>query len=262
MTFLGGAGLVLWLYRRGPRLEVLLISGLGLTMILSYFVQGKGFGYHLGGLIPLLVMLTSVCIEELLAISSETTTIEWRWTLVAITFGAIALTVIGTIKKLSVYSPQLATVTRGVFQPAYPDGDPNYLKADELNSIISRIEAGSLPDEYIFQWGTNFEVGYLAGRRSSSRFINIAQLTLLSDRFGKISDRFENAKGWLAEFSRDLIVKQPAFIIVERNSLGTIRNPLAAPTDASAALRILVERINSGYRIVMTNDKIVLFERE
>ena len=253
MALFAGAGLLMWLCRRGLRAELLLVVGLGLTILLSYFVQGKGFGYHLGGLIPLLVLLTAVSIDQLLEICAGATSVRWRWAVGATAFVVIAVTVVGTMKKAAAFLPQLETLARGTFQPV-PVAGPDSLDADETRILVDRIQGGSSVDQYFFQWGRNFEIGYLSQRPSSTRFISTPAIDL-------ISDRFEKANAWLTEFNNDLTAKPPAFILVDRSSLGTLGSPLSVPADASAALRILIDKINSGYRPVLTSDKVVLFER-
>ena len=254
MTLFAGLGLLTWFYRRGLRTEPIIIVGIGLTIILSYFVQGKAFGYHLAGLIPLLILLTAVSIDDLLDIFIEATSAQRRWVYGIVALFVIVITVMGTVKKFTAFLPQLRTIARGEFRPVSTVDPIDYLNADEIQTLVDRIQAGSAPDEYFLQWGRHFEIGYLSQRRSSTRFISTPALDFISDRFDK-------AHHWIAEFSRDLIARSPVFILINRRSLGSIDTPLVAPTGASAAFRTLVERINGNYRIALVSEKIILFER-
>jgi hypothetical protein len=254
MTLFAGLGLLTWFYRRGLRTEPIIIVGIGLTIILSYFVQGKAFGYHLAGLIPLLILLTAVSIDDLLDIFIEATSAQRRWVYGIVALFVIVITVMGTVKKFTAFLPQLRTIARGEFRPVSTVDPIDYLNADEIQTLVDRIQAGSAPDEYFLQWGRHFEIGYLSQRRSSTRFISTPALDFISDRFDK-------AHHWIAEFSRDLIARSPVFILINRSSLGSLETPLVAPTGASAAFRTLVERINGNYRIALVSEKIILFER-
>jgi hypothetical protein len=248
MALFAVLGFALWLFRRGLRAGQLLVFGLVATIILSYFIQGKGFGYHLGGLIPVFVLLIAVFLEEL----SDLWGLRDRRRLAVgvVTIVVIVVTVVGTGKKATALVPQLRMLTSGEFQPVFDGSQSNILSWQDTRAIVDRIQAESAANEYFFQWGRNFEIGYLAQRRSTTRFVNTPMLDLISNRF----------EAWLAEFDDSLSAKPPVLILVERSFLDNINMPLSIPNNASQAFRILIAKINAGYRIIMVNDKIALFE--
>jgi hypothetical protein len=255
MTLFAGLGLLTWLYRRGLRIEPIIIVGIGLTIILSYFVQGKGFAYHLGGLIPLLILLTAVSIDALMSIFIEATSTQRRWACGIVALFVIVVTIFGTLKKFTALSPQLQTLAGGEFKPIRAVDLVDNLNAEETQTLVGLIQAGSTPDEYFLQWGRNFTIGYLSQRRSNTLFFNTSV-------FETLSDRFDKEHHWLAKFSHDLIAKPPVFILVKRSSLDNLEAPLVSPTGAPAAFQLLIERINSNYRIALVSEKIVLFKQK
>ena len=254
LSLFSAIGILLWIFRRGPSVELFLVLGIALTIVLSYFVQGKGFGYHLGGLIPLFVLTTAVAIDLLTDIYSATRA-RLRWIAGACMIVMIAITAAGTASKANSLAPQFRTLASGRFAPVHSGGPSDALTHEEMQKIVQRIQSGSAADEPIFQWGRNFMVGFLSQRPSSSRFVSTPALEILSDRFAR-------TQAWLAEFESDLTTKSPAYILIERQAIDTPQIPIKPLVGASPALRILIERVNAGYRPVLADDKVVLFERE
>jgi hypothetical protein len=250
MAVFGAVGFSLWLYRCGQRPEHLLLLGIGGTVVLSYFVQGKDLGYHLGGLIPVLVLLTAVCIDELQQGFGNVHTAPRKTMIGGIALAVVIISILGIAKKAVSLAPQTRMLASGEFQPAQVG---EQLSAEEIRTLVDYIQAGSTPNDYFFQWGRNFEVGYLAQRRSSSRFISTPALDTLSDQFKK-------SKVWLTEFNNDLITKPPVFILVARSQLNDLSMPLSISDDVSQAFRTLIGRINEDYQIAVVSDKAVLFE--
>ena len=61
---LGIMGLGLWIWRSGLLRTQILIVGLIATVLVSFFFQNKGFGYHLGGLIPAFTLLIAAGVDR------------------------------------------------------------------------------------------------------------------------------------------------------------------------------------------------------
>lgn len=255
MTLLAGFGLLTWFLRHGLRLELILVVGVGLTIILSYFVQGKTFDYHLGGLIPLFILLTAVLIDELLVIFIEVKSPKRRWVYGMLASLTILLTVFGTTKKLTAFSPQLHALAEGEFQPVRAYYSLNYLDADEIERLVNLIQAGSGPNALFFQWERYFVIGYLSQRRPSTRFIN-------TPVFASTSASFDKEHHWSAEFRRDLLAEPPSFILIKRSSLGSLEPPFVSLTGASADFQFLLDDINNNYRAVAVSKKVILFKRK
>src|SRR5262249_51015263 len=67
---LGGA--ICWAVRRETgRYALLLCLGAIATFALSYYVQHKGFGYHLSGVLPFLVVFMAVLVDSLMRGSGQ-----------------------------------------------------------------------------------------------------------------------------------------------------------------------------------------------
>lgn len=250
---LAAVGLVLWLMSAGLVTAQVLIVGLAATVLVSYVAQNKGFGYHLGGLLPVLGLLVAVLVDRLAAWRRSAPPGATRLGLGLALGAALALIATGTASKLASLGPQAVALAQGRFEPRYPgdDGRPSWAEIGEMTRLIRE---GAAPEEPILQWGRLFEVGFLAERPSTLRFVSTPALGLLSDAF-------PGTEAWVAEVRRDLEAKRPAFVVIERQALSGGGAPYRARPGAPEVERIVVESL-SGYETVFeTPSTLVLAAR-
>lgn len=230
LTAAGGIGALLWLVLGRSRQGLWLLAAMIVTIFLSYFVQNKGFGYHLGGFIPILLMLA--CAGAAAAVRLPPTSAPGHNA--AAVLVALIL-VIGTSLRI-MHS-----------RPAPPDwgrqesGRP--LSLDDSLALARIVKTESAPNDTILIFGWEFQVGFLAERRSATRFVNIPATRLIRPEqpvFGE----------WLTEFDRELTEHPPKFIVVDRTVTGT---------DAMAA--IVRRRLSAGYAVREQHGSITLLER-
>lgn len=253
LSLLGTIGLALWLATKGVvRAQALLLGGAA-TACVSYVAQNKGFGYHLGGLLPALGLLAAVCLDRaaFLALNAASGLRRTAWMVGLSMVAALALA--GAAKKLAVLTPNAMQLTEGRFMAIPRNGGG--LTPEEAMGLAAMIREGSDPEAYFLQWGRSFEVGFLAERRSSIRFVSTPALTLLSDRFAE-------SEAWIAEVRADLVRRRPSFVLIERSDLIGAAPPFAAPEAAGAALEAVVGVLNDGYGIVAEVGGTVLLRSE
>ena len=200
-------GLLAWI-RQGLWRSLVLILGLIATVLVSYFAQNKGFGYHLGGLLPAFVLLIAGLIDHAAR--------SWATSRTLLRFGTLAiittLCLAGTVKKLTHLRPNLNIILAGNLAPIAPPGDG--LPFDVLSQMVEEVSKATSPDTRIMQWGRNFEFGYLAQRQSSTRFVSTPAISLLRQSHSI-------GKDWLAEFEASLAAHPPAFLLIDRTALET-----------------------------------------
>lgn len=245
MTLGATVGLVAWLIRRGLDYPLALVAGLAVTMLISYFVQNKGFIYHLGGFVPLMVLLSAAGINILWELRSGAgLSGSFAKILCALIVLGCAL---GAGKKLYEERDKLMIALRdGVARPVAP---PTQRNAQETEALVGLIRAGSQPSDYMIQYGTAFNIPYLAERKTSHRFINNVLEQTPPD--------FKYYDVWLNEVRDGLAQKSPAFVLVASKT-----GALPERESAGPALKALLDHVGSGYEIVLTDRFGVLLQRQ
>lgn len=222
LALLGGA---IWGIRRGLDRGLLLVSGLAAVVILSYFAQNKGFGYHLGGLLPLVILLNGVAVDGLVSWARNDTVRPMMRQLSVLALSlVVGLMMFGTASKLWAYRENVAHLARSDFIPV--QHDPSRPSWQDISETVQIIQSNSAPDSFMLQWGRVFVVPFLAERRSTLRFFQIAGLDVFGASFSGYQD-------WLAEIAHDLREKRPAFVLIDTKEVRLPPISLADTTQVS-----------------------------
>jgi hypothetical protein len=244
---LGGC---IWVSRAGaaPRHLTLLAGMLG-TVGISYVVQNKGFGYHLGGLIPILTLLALGGAE--LALAGHRS----RPVRAAASAAALCIVVVlaaGVARRTQHYIlPFLAQLR--IHDPAtFQD------QVASTNEAVAIIASESGPNDRFFQWGWNSDVGFLSQRRSASRYVG--------PLFALIDERHTNYIGWIAIFQHELAQNKPAFILLDLTTVppetNTAQFPIVLPAgNTSRGLSALVDILDRDYVVRARWPDKILFKR-
>jgi hypothetical protein len=166
------------------------LAALILTVLVSYFVQNKGFPYHASGLIPLMLLSAAAGIDTGWPHRRRT----WTIALLVLTAGGLASGTAMRVFHNLVVRPPISAAEIG------------------RQSIANIIIAESATDARVLQWGRRYDVAVLSQRRSSTRFINsqlLARIPADDPHFGR----------WIAIFRDELAASPPAFIIIDRDQL-------------------------------------------
>lgn len=252
MTLCGLAGLALWITRdRGLRYPLMLVLGLAGAVLLSFFAQGKGFGYHLAGFLPLLVMLTAVALDRLAAARRDASGPRHR----AMAGGALvamtALVVAGIGAKLAGDAHLLADLRGRGIAPVTGGFD---ISAQDQDRLVQIIRTGSTPDERMVQYGTAHQIPYLAQRLPAHRFITPAVELMQPD--------FPLYDAWMAEIRDGLETHRPRFVLIMGAPFAaTDGGGLVPAGPGRPMLAALLSHMGAGYRVAMQGGFGTLFER-
>lgn len=244
-------GLALWIGGdRGLRYPVMLVLGLGLAILLSYTVQNKGFGYHLGGFLPLMVLLAAVVIDRLAGLAAQAPAPLPRRAAAGAAIALSALAVLGTGSKLAGEAWLLADVPANGIQPV---AGGYGLPAEDQSRMIAMIRAETTPDQTMLQYGTAYSVPYLSQRLPPHRFITPAIEVMRPD--------FPLHDAWMAEIRDGLRSRPPVFVLITGADL---RQTPAGPVDMGGGGPVLAELLafmGGDYEIRMQGGYGALFKR-
>jgi len=245
-------GLALWIRSRSVVSELLYVAGLGATILLSYFVQRKGFIYHASGLLPIFAALIAVALDELWKFYSEEKQPR-RLALLAAFLFVVVVTIVGTTSKLRTYQPMVSQISTGRILPV--DVGEEVLVMAEVHMVADYIRMHSDATDYILQWGRAFHVGFLAQRQPSSRFISTPALNIITPTASRMQP-------WLDEFSKSINQKKPKFVVLSTDNVTTQKGQLMHAGIPSNAMAILFDFLSNGYVAVYQGKSLILLEAE
>jgi hypothetical protein len=248
LSVAGLSGSFLWVNERTVWKQAALLLSMAFTSLLSFVVQNKGFGYHLGGLIPVFSMsaLGGVNLGII------------RW---AGSAKPKALTVVAGAILCVIGAGTAQRIQHNIFP--YLNSAFSYttveVSRETTDQLVSTISKESDPASFFFQWGWNYDVGFLSQRLSASQFVNTGALSLIDDNDLRY-------RPWLQTFDQELSKNKPAFILLDLTTL-----PNHATVDdrgvqfreevPSPALAILARHLNEKYSIRQKWRDSVLFRR-
>ena len=249
ITALGVAGLGLWALRARAPYAFWLIAALALSCFVSYFVQNKGFGYHLGGLLPVLTLGVCVLFNQLFQIRATARPGVIRGGVTGILALFVLVVLAGSASKLE----NLSGGVRGLLAGQVTLADSYGLTEREREEIVGILAAGTRRDETITVYGTNYDLPYRASRRATYRFFTPAA--------DLIDPNFPLAAAWLKEIDVALETTPPRFVIVDRKAIaGGLDEPQPAAPDRLILSRLL-EEVRGAFQVVFENATLVVYER-
>ena len=239
-------GIGFWVRRDGLSYALMLTLGVVATSAVSFVVQNKGFGYHLGGILTMLVLYVAVMFDGLVLWRRSSNSQVWS---AAVFAAAMLLVLAGTASKIRNFQPQILLLLSGNFGLSADYG----LTEAERVEIIAIIQRGNRTEGKVSVYGTNFELAYRAERLPSHRFINVV--------IDQANPKFPLYEKWMKEIKLSLDQQPPQYIIFNRAYLiGPINRPTALSPDRPV-LRLLIGLLGENYRPVFNNDHVVVYAR-
>lgn len=240
LTIVAILGSASWLLSGRSRQGFFLLVAMTATFVLSYFVQNKAFVYHVAGVIP--VMLILACVGADLGLTYPRRPVPLREAVAGV---CALLLLAGTMFRIVHARPNSQFWARQAEEPTLPPAD--------TIAIAKIIQSESTPNDTFFQWGWQYQVSFLAQRRSPSRLINTPgaqEIRPGQHIFG----------AWLVQFDDELRDHPPKFILVDQTVMapGSFR---FAPTRAGTMLDILERHIGKDYFIRDHRENITLLKR-
>lgn len=168
---------------------------IAVTVVVSAYVQRKGFGYHLSGLMPVLAGIAA----QLIAWSASVLRRPRRPARLALTAVICGIAVLGTGKKiLGGLRPQIelqiAKLSLHDMLAVHQTGQDGTTFADVVDAA-DYIRRTAPADRTVLVWSRLVHLNFLAERRSPTRFISCGMLVLARGPFSL-------AKEWTHEFER------------------------------------------------------------
>ena len=244
LVALGLCGLVAWVYNPRHRLRGLAVAGVMISCIASSMAQGKGFGYHISGIIPTLT----------LGVIYGAISLCWRTT------PSTRLIKISRVAMLSILALLLATKFRSQLgaQAMWRLGltgedtlaqTPEALAAEQTTELIMQSTSST---DHVLVWDRQVQINYLSGRRSPSRFITIWALEA-------IGAEFAIGQSWVDELANDLRTKQPPIIVI-----GAAYDPARfgdAHVAAPRAIQVLQAALEDSYGLERQIGSLSIYRR-
>lgn len=229
---------VLWRRERGPALALLL--ALGATCLGSAVAQGKGFAYHIGGLLPLLALSIAIATAEVLEWWKRSPRSVPRALTAALVLGFVAAGM--AMKGWKAFRPQLELLTErrseGELLAHYSSGVAGATMAD-VRAAAEYVEATTPELATVLTWGRPAAINVLAGRRAPTRFINTYMLQAARPPFAL-------AEAWAGEVEQALGSAPPALIVVATGQ-GASSTAIGGD-DPSPAERVVRTALETRYR--------------
>lgn len=208
IAVLGICGFLAMSLRRDLRIEVCLFVILLGTILLSYFYQNKGFGYHLGGIVILFAFGTAF----LIGAAGQWLQADTGRRLMGLGAIAICLLLVSAALGRKFLTSNSDSITFG-------------LTSIEQQEILNVIASEKSSESTIIIWGRHYHVGMLAGLPTQWPFINVPlrenahrisgwralaamKLDKVCPRFAMVTDADLFNKDGEADTLRTLLVQQ------------------------------------------------------
>lgn len=245
ISLLGLIGFLFWAWRDRFGYALILVLGIAATLAVSFTVQNKHFGYHLGGALTVLTLLAAVALDSInnlrLTGSSEVTRTA---SLVALVILGL-LSVAGTASKLHNFENNIRLLVAGGIWPTEGFG----LTETERREIVALISEGSTEDQTVAVYGTQYELPYRAERLPAYRYFTPAA--------DQIDPSFAHFDAWMAEVDFGLLNNPPAFVIMQKSSLDVSNSDTDRPI-----LNRLSTHISTGHVVVFENSSLIVYKRQ
>lgn len=260
----GGAlgGIICWVLRPDlNRFLFMLVLGAMATFALSFIVQKKGFGYHLAGMLPFLVLLFAILVDTLARSASDrAATRPWfgPWHRIArpvLWFALLAVLAVGAAGTAVKLRNNLQADWRSPLPVAMnPVEDDSCESEAAAQSAATYIAASVSPHEYILPVNCGYRAAYLAKRLPASRFAT-------STAFGDRQRACSLGSRFMDIYTADIRARKPALILVWSKNFDAKAERLSPLGDVSASER-RVAQVAKNYQKVAAFGSLLIFKRD
>ncbi len=238
------AGAALW-WKRGERNVFAMVMALFILGLTSTYVQGKGFGYHLGAWMPVMAAFSA----ELIAAAVEELRKPWsrpRHARLAAALLVCAIALLGSGKKMyGSLKPQVNYVLRRIDYATMAAQLSPGIDGMSIRDIIDAADfarTNALQGETVLVWNRAVVINFLAERKLPTPLATIGVLELLRPPFHR-------AEAWLSDFERGLRENPPSVIFAPSSSEKDHHRLFLDP-DAPRATLALRSALTGQYRKV------------
>jgi len=233
-------GALAW-WRRNIGRDVLGILGcLVATSLASAYGQGKGFGYHLGAILPSLAIPIAAC----LAMTFEAWKAQRTSPRLALFAAAWLIAIVGLTRKVQRnLGPQIQWLLgRSSQQTMLASGESGIEGSTtaDLVAVAEFVKRTTPPEATLLTVPRPVGVNFLAQRRSPSRFITFGMLTT-------IDERAPVAKKWTAEFAQMMATTPPELVLAPGPGSGEEYETFWKDPGAPAPIQLLRRELSTRY---------------
>ncbi len=244
---LGVIGALVWA-KHGDRRVLWMLASLAITALVSFLVQGKAFGYHLGAWLPVLALLSAgVIVWAVKAVTN-------RRSFLAVAAGAliILIAISGSAKKAysSLHNQSQYLLgqidVQTYFRLMGLDFDGMVL-ADTV-AVAAYLKEHSTESETVLVWNRGIVVNYLAERKSPLPFATVSMLN-------QFRTQSALSESWMQRAARAMYCAPPAYLILGINwTPSGIKNPLKSGAEKTLlpADQLIKTVIQEHYRLEKT----------
>jgi hypothetical protein len=231
-----------WWLRKRDGSVALHVAAVAVTTFISYFAQGKGFGYHLG---PLWIVGTFFFAYAMAQIGAGTIPAIGSTRLTNVVRVAIlAVTVLIIGRKVTHANAPLIRAGLGRPVPSLLDaeaGETGFSFAD-AKEVARRVQSEVPEGETVLVWGRPEFINLLSNRKSPSRFASFAMLD-------EPRSQFVLYPKWEAELRRNLTQPGPKLICLFKEEAGSGYRYMPKPGDPGGMSRVVEEALRERYRL-------------
>jgi len=233
-------GAVAWWRHHIGRDVLGMLAGLVATSLISAYGQGKGFGYHLGAILPSLAIPIAACLSMAFESWKARRTTP-RLLLAAI---VILIAVLGLGRKLEHnLGPQIQwLIGRTPRQSMLASGESGIdgSTAADLVAAADFVQRTTTESATLLTVPRPVGVNFLSRRRSPSRFITFGMLTT-------IDQRLPVARKWSAEFAQMMSTAPPELVLVPGPGSGQEYEQFWKAPAAPAPIQVLRHALATRY---------------
>jgi hypothetical protein len=203
-TLMALSGLLCWMFASSKTSLSVIFAAMA-TVVVSTFVQRKGYGYHFGGLLIVIALLSAFYMAEIIRLAWRIPDAKLRYSILS--FPAI-LILGGLISKgQREFTPQVNWYLGRV-------GFAEMLRSrdfDDVMAAASYARTATSPGDSVWSYTSHVMINSLADRPIPTRYVNY---TLLRCRKSSTLE-----KRWRSEVEAVFRDQPPVFIVLERGEL-------------------------------------------
>ena len=237
---LGALGAWFWRRNRRDSLVGLVLACIVVTSVASAYIQGKGFGYHIAGLLPPLAAFGACFIARSIGELRS----RFTWLRLGVAVAACGVAAGGAGWKIWSQRRFQLEYYAGVrseqrMLAEYAAGPMGFSVADAVEAAAYARRTTS-PDATVLTWSRALHVNFLAGRASPSRFPTVLMLELAREPFSR-------ARAWAEEFEEVLSSRPPTLILVPASGVGGAASSAGGAHPTSRAAEALRRALEGRY---------------
>jgi hypothetical protein len=203
-TLMALSGLFCWMFANSKASLSVIFAAMA-TVVVSTLVQRKGFGYHFGGLLIVIALLSAFYMAEIIRLAWRIPDAKLRYSILS--FPAI-LVLGGLISKgQREFTPQVNWYLGRA-------GFAEMLRSREFDDVMaasSYARTATRPGDSVWSYTSHVMINSLADRPIPTRYVNYSLLRC------RTSSRLEER--WRGEVEAVFRDQPPVFIVLERNEL-------------------------------------------